>query len=988
MMEAVSGLASAKWLEDMPAAEVGAWKERAGAAAAPLLDLPCDRPRSRAGARIGGCAEHSLDAELVASLAGVGAGVGCDSSAVLFTGFTTLLRRLSRQEDLLVGLACSVLRPDGLQQSAALPMRLQASPGTGFVKLLADTGRALREVVAGCARAGALAKTSPGGVEDHAAPAVRAVFDFRPSADGQPHDDTASGAAPELWLRVAPRGDGALNLACDFDARLFDADTVQRWLEALETLLRSVVADPGRPWDALDWLSARERQALVELQLPRVGSGGGQMVHECIAARAATMPERTAVSFADHQLDYVGLERHGNAIAHALRDRGVGRGDFVGVCLERGPMLYAAVLGILKTGAAFVPLDPDYPSARLDFMVDDAGLRALVCSAALADSFNHPRALVLDEDMDESAWKRCGPLPADPRDATPDSPAYVIYTSGSTGRPKGVVVPHRALSNLLRSMQRTPGFGPDDRMLAATVTSFDMSIPELFLPLVAGGRVVVAPRDAQRDGEELRRLLETSGATCMQATPSGWRLLLATGWRGGPRFKALVGGESLPHDLAVVLAGRCGEVWNMYGPTETTVWSTCARVMPPIDAITIGTPIDNTTVWVLDAHGHPCPIGVPGELWIGGEGVALGYLGRPDLTAERFVPDPFEEPAAEGGPPTSLSRACLYRTGDLGRWRGDGTLEHFGRMDSQVKVRGYRIELGEVEATLSACNGVAACVAMVREDRPDDVRLVAYAVAAPGHAPTPQAMRRHLQARLPAYMVPQHVVAIGALPLSPNGKVDRGALPAPDHMARTVERDLPRDALQARIAHVVGRVLALPGLAIDDDFLALRGEARAAALAAELERELGRPLPLQTLLQGSTVAELASYFADAPRGAAHADKFDREPRMQTFTAEGQQALGPRETYLIGIWSDILGFEVAPADNFFDIGGNSMLAVQMSERVARETGYRIKLMQLAAQSVGEIATDLPAMAESDAGAASGSGLLRGMKRLFGRQASTG
>jgi amino acid adenylation domain-containing protein len=965
-------------LEDLPAKGIDAWNGHAGAAAAPLLDLPCDRPRLRAGEYVGGCVEGALDASFAAALGRLGADAGCDLSAVLFAGFAAWLRRLSRQEAVSVGVACSVLHHDGQRQSAVLPIRLDTAPGAGFAMAMTDAARALREAAAACARSRAAAGIPVAGDGTGVAAEVRAVFDFGQPAAARSARDIAD-AMPELRLRVIPRDDDALRLACDYDARLFDAATVQHWLEAFETLLRSAVEDAGQPWDALDWLSARERQALAALQSPRVGDGDGMLVHASIAARASEMPGRVAVSSGGDALDYETLEQRANAIAHALRDRGVGRGDFVGVCLERGPMLYAAVLGILKAGGAFVPLDPDYPSTRLDFMVDDAGLRLLVCSKELSGSFDHPSMLVIDTDMDEMAWRRCEPLPEGPRDASHGSPAYVIYTSGSTGKPKGVVVPHRALSNLLRSMQRVPGFGADDRMVAATVSSFDMSIPELFLPLLAGGQVVVAPRDAQRDGYELRRLLETSGATCMQATPSGWRVLLATGWRGGPRFKALVGGEALPRDLAVALAGCCDEAWNMYGPTETTVWSTCARVATPVAAINIGMPIDNTSVWVLDAHGQPCPLGVPGELWIGGDGVALGYHRRPELTAERFVPDPFD---AQAG-------ARLYRTGDLGRWRCDGTLEHFGRLDSQVKVRGYRIELGEIEATLSACDGVSACVATVREDRPGDVRLVAYVVAAPGHAPAPQAMRRHLQARLPAYMVPQHVVVIDALPLSPNGKVDRAALPAPDHAPGANGRIAPRDALQARIAQVVARVLALPGLAIDDDFLALRGEARGACLAAELERELGRPFPLRTLLQKSTVAALASYFADAQvHNAPHEDHIDREPCMQNPTADGQPTLGPRETYLIGVWCEVLGFEVAPADNFFDIGGNSMLAVQMSERVARETGYRIKLMQLAAQSVGEIATDLPAVATHDAGTASGSGLLRGMKRLFGRQATTG
>src|SRR5690606_16061024 len=327
--------------------------------------------------------------------------------------------------------------------------------------------------------------------------------------------------------------------------------------------------------------------------------------------------------------------------------------------------------------------------------------------------------------------------------------------SGSTGTPKGVMVPHRALVNLLVSMEDKPGFSADDSLLAVTVLSFDMSIPELFLPLAVGGRVVVAGRHDPRDGHELRRVLEASGANCMQATPSGWRLLLAAGWEGCEGFKALVGGESLPRDLAVALRARCGELWNMYGPTETTVWSTCARLDAPVRDITIGRPIANTTVWVLDEHYQPCPVGVPGELWIGGDGVTLGYLDRAELTGERFVPDPWSDRPG----------ARMYRTGDRGRWREDGMLEHLGRVDAQVKLHGYRIEPGEIEANLATFPGVADCVVTVRADRHGDPGLVAWfvAAAAAGADPAPAAMRRHLKSLLPAYMVPHTMLRLDAI---------------------------------------------------------------------------------------------------------------------------------------------------------------------------------------------------------------------------------
>ncbi|MGH8076075.1 MAG: condensation domain-containing protein, partial [Lysobacter sp.] len=386
-----------------------------------------------------------------------------------------------------------------------------------------------------------------------------------------------------------------------------------------------------------------------------------------------------------------------------------------------------------------------------------------------------------------------------------------------------------------------------------------------------GARVVVASRDDARDGLALRRLLETSGATIMQATPSGWRVLLDSGWDGGPGFKALAGGEGLPQDLAIALRDRCGELWNMYGPTETTVWSTCAHLSAPEQGVSIGTPMANTVVWVLDERREPCPMGVPGEIWIGGDGVTLGYLNRPELTADRFVADPW----------SAVPGARMYRTGDRGRWRNDGTLEHLGRLDFQVKVRGYRIELGEIETNLASHPEVARCVVIAREDRPGDVRLVGYIVAEPGTNPDEEAMREHLRAVLPAYMVPQHIVRLDSIPLSPNGKVDRKALPAPDIDAqRAPERIAPRTELERTVAAIMEQVLALPEIGVDDDFFALGGHSLLAAqLTSRLNRELGVSLSMRALFDAPTVARLAELLgsestskAELPTIARRADQ--------------------------------------------------------------------------------------------------------------------
>ena len=463
------------------------------------------------------------------------------------------------------------------------------------------------------------------------------------------------------------------------------------------------------------------------------------------------------------------------------------------------------------------------------------------------------RTLLLDEEDSAAPEDGDGPLGADALSARPEDPAYVIYTSGSTGKPKGVQVPHRAVVNFLQSMAGEPGLTSRDRLLAVTTLSFDIAVTELLLPLAVGAEILIASREEAGDGVLLRRLIESKGVTVTQATPATWRMLVETGWAGSADFKVLCGGEALTMDLARQLTGRCGELWNMYGPTETTVWSTCCRIEADDleQGITIGRPIANTTVWILDERLQTCPIGVPGEICIGGDGVTLGYLGRPELTDERFVADPF------GWAPG----ARMYRTGDRGRFRGDGMLEHLGRMDFQVKVRGYRIELGEIEATLMTHADVSRAVVVTRQDNAADARLVAYFVPAAGRTPSDQSLREHLGASLPDYMLPQHFVAIGAIPLLPNGKVNRSALPAPTGKdmagANRAEFVAPQGPIETRVVALMEEVLGIPGLGMTDDFFRLGGHSLLAArLIARLNRDLDLDLPMRAAFEHPTARRL------------------------------------------------------------------------------------------------------------------------------------
>lgn len=521
--------------------------------------------------------------------------------------------------------------------------------------------------------------------------------------------------------------------------------------------------------------------------------------------------------------------------------------------MTRSPSLLVAVLGVLRAGAAYVPLDPAFPTERLAYMIGDAGIALTLVD----ESARHENALHLAtgeiqaiEALSPGTSSPSAP-PVDelPR-PLPHDPAYVIYTSGSTGQPKGVVICHGAVTNFLRSMQQVPGLGPDDRLLAVTTLSFDISVLELLLPLSVGARIIVAQTEQVRDPLTLISLMQRHDVTVMQATPSTWRALLDAGWQGHPRLKALVGGETLAPNLASRLLERVGELWNMYGPTETTVWSTCHRVASAEGArIPIGRPIANTHVLVLDESMQPCPIGALGEIYIAGDGLAQGYWGLPELTAARFIANP-----------NSRDRRTMrmYRTGDRGRWRADGLLEHLGRADTQVKVRGHRIEIGEVEATLARHPDVREAVVAPVVERADDVTLVGYLVARSGTLDV-DAVRTHAERWLPRYMLPQLLIEVDSIPLLPNGKIDRRRLPSPRQAARgRGELLAPRSDVERALREIWATALGHDRFGVQDDFFEVGGHSLLAVRVAALVRErLRRHCSVSLLLHHPTIEKLS-----------------------------------------------------------------------------------------------------------------------------------
>ena len=637
------------------------------------------------------------------------------------------------------------------------------------------------------------------------------------------------------------------------DARRFEMGTLIRLAEQLHTLLEAIVADPSAQVGDLTPLTEAERKRLLVdwnrtvTEYPREAC-----VHHLVERRAALSPQRIAVSSNGQFLTYADLEARARSLARRLRSGGVGPGILVGVFLQRTVELPAALLGVMKAGGAYVPLDPAFPSDRLAYMLADSRAPVVLTQRDLLGQVPAGAARILCLDEADPADL------ADTADVIYDGAkagdlAYVIYTSGSTGRPKGVMIEHRAVVNFLESMRTAPGLTEKDILLAVTTLSFDIAGLEIFLPLLVGGRVEIVNREVAADAVRLAAVLEASGATVMQATPATWRLLLENGWQGAPALKVLCGGEALAPDLARQLLPRVASIWNMYGPTETTIWS-CVKAIDDPDDITIGRPIANTRVYVLDPHLRPVPIGVVGELFIAGEGLARGYLNRPDLTAERFLPESFDTPL--GG--------RMYRTGDLARWLPTAELECLGRTDHQVKIRGYRIELGEVEAALAEHPGVKQAAVAARSDPSGGMRLIGYLVPAGAALPAADELRAFLRRTLPDYMAPSLFVSMTELPLTANLKVDRKVLPEPEEgLGR--EYVAPRTPTEATVANVWAAVLKLPRVGADDNFFELGGHSLLAMqVIARLRAELGKSLPVQVLFDKPTVAEMAAWIEQAP----------------------------------------------------------------------------------------------------------------------------
>ncbi|MEO5574034.1 MAG: amino acid adenylation domain-containing protein, partial [Gammaproteobacteria bacterium] len=650
----------------------------------------------------------------------------------------------------------------------------------------------------------------------------------------------------DLTMAVVEVADG-LRMQLDYNTDLFDATTITRLLGHFQTLLEAIVRNPGQVISRLPLLPQAERnQTLTEWNNTYADYPRTQGIHQLFEAQVERMPDSMALVFGDARLTYRELNVRANRLAHHLQSLGVAADVLVGLCVERSLDMVVALLGILKAGGAYVPLDPGYPAARLAFMLQDAAFAVLVTEQKIADSLpmHSARVVCLNAQTSFDNYPRTNPAAC----GTAESLAYVIYTSGTTGQPKGVQIPHRALVNFLCSMRERPGINDSDVLLAITTLSFDIAALEIFLPLINGARIILVNRDGVIDGSRLIEHLRQSGITILQATPATWRLLIESGWQGTPGLKMLCGGEAMPQGLADQLLMRGSQLWNMYGPTETTVWSTIQQVTTGRGPILIGKPIANTQLYILDRYLNPVPIGVAGDLYIGGDGLARGYLNRPELTDEKFIPHPF------------TADARLYKTGDLARYLADGRIECLGRIDYQIKIRGFRIELGEIEAVLGQYSAIKEAVVVAREDTPEDKRLVAYVIPRDAR-PSLAELRAFLKDKLADYMLPSAFVMLNEMPLTPSGKVDRKALPAPDQTGQDLAETYvaPRTPDEQRLAEIWSEILQIKKISIQDNFFELGGHSLLAVrLLAHIEKTLGQNLPLATFFQAPTIEQLAA----------------------------------------------------------------------------------------------------------------------------------
>ncbi|TWU67120.1 non-ribosomal peptide synthetase [Crateriforma conspicua] len=875
----------------------------------PNLDLPHQGRRQKLRTYAADRYDHTLPPHLIAKLKRVSAKSGCSLFGAMLAGFGAYVSRICGTNDLILGIPtagqAATDLPDLIGHCVnTMPLRITVDDSLSFAEHLTTTRTAMLDALDHQRLSfGSLLRLLAPPRDPSRPPMVSVSFNVDPMIDTNQIGFSGLSVTPGIEPRAFENfdwfvngvilNDDSIEMQVQYNRDLFTAEAMRFYLQGFEAFLDAAIESPLQPIGRCPVMSVPQRQAVIadwndtSLDLPDTVT-----LHELFEAQANKSAARDAAEFQGRRLTYGELETKANQQARVLRNQGVQTGDLVGICVERSEQMLVHLYAILKAGAAYVPLDPAYPTDRLAYMCDHSGLTMIVTQSHLIDrvaQFNKPM-VAFDQMTQQIAEQSPEPLGIA---VAPDDLCYVIYTSGSTGKPKGVQVPHGAVVNFLMSMQQEPGFTPDDVLLAVTTLSFDISVLELFLPTVTGGKVVILDSVSAADGNALSDAIDRHAITVLQATPSTWRLLIQSRWSSHKALdrqadnvgqsdppntlKALCGGEPMPGEIVAPLLRHCDELWNMYGPTETTVWSAAYRITDENAPILIGKPIGNTQIYLLDSEGRETPPGCEGELHIGGAGVTRGYRNRLDLTDEKFIENRYRNPYAD------YVSDRLYRTGDIAKLRFDGQLEFVRRNDKQVKVRGFRIELGEIETHLKSHPLVAQNAVIVREDKPGDKRLVAYIVALDGQSIDTSRLREHLRQFVPPYMVPQHFISLPQMPLTNNGKVDHKSLPKPNELTdvRAVHdvRATEHSHSESYLMSLCTRLLEHTDVALDDIFLDVGGHSLLVMqIIATVERDKGFKFSPQDFLV-NTLGQLTSKLEAATESKAD-ERSAKQPDSQ------------------------------------------------------------------------------------------------------------
>jgi amino acid adenylation domain-containing protein len=846
----------------------------------PVLELPLDYPRPPLRTFVTDCERYSLDSNLVSQIKQLGIRSGSSLMTTLLTAFEVFLFKITGNTELIVGVPTSGQTATGKYNLVGhcvnfLPLRSTIDPDRKFGEYLKSrTSEILDDYEHQDFTFGSLLQKLAIPREASRTPLISTVFnvDLDAKRDRSIFDeldlDTLTSRSYsgtfEFFFNATLTTDSGLNLDCQYNTSLFNSATIRRRLAEFENLLANIILDLNSPIHSLSLLSTADKhKLLLEWNNTHVDYEPDRCIHHLFAAQVERTPDAIAVIFKEQQLTYRELNDRSDRLSAYLRAQGVGSNVLVGLYAERSLNMVVGLWGILKAGGAYVPLDPAHPQERIEYIITDSQIKITVGDPQLLASLpKHQIAVSLETNWDQIEDISPSNLPK----SHPEDLAYVIYTSGSTGNPKGVEVCHQSQVNLLNHLQHSPELTSADTLLAVTTICFDTSTVDMYLPLIVGAKIVLVDSKVAADGFQLLSTLRDSRATFMQATPASFRLLLAAGWEGSPQMRIVSTGEALPRNLANILLTKVAEVWDFYGPTETTVWATGSNInelrqvsdfQGAIELI--GKPLANTQAYILDRYLQPVPIGIQGELHIGGDCLAKGYLNRPDLTAAKFIPNPFSD----------KPNARIYKTGDLARYLADGNIEYLDRIDNQVKIRGFRIELGEIEALLVKYPAVKQATVTARIDKHGDKFLAAYLVTEhladnTSNTLSNRDLREFLQQRLPEYMIPSAFVMLDALPMTPNGKVDVRALPTPEYSRQESEDTLvaPRNELELQLTKIWEQVLDVRPIGIRDNFFELGGHSlMAIRLFTEIEKTFGQSILLSTLFQAQTIEDLATILS-------------------------------------------------------------------------------------------------------------------------------